>query len=206
LGTEREALLIRDDDVLSRFDGVVERCLPGSYPGLEWMEKEGERLGDKQNHRAAWVLMSPQNFSVSRDAFLESGGFDEALCFCEGWDLVLRLCSAGLPLVRLGKAPIYHLYHYRPVDFDAHLKRWRAIRQIAAKHRHRAIELVLILFGIRGHDRWLPVEMGPASLDEFGELLELYRADDIGPYERVLQGHPLYSEIHEVLGRRDPAP
>src|SRR4029077_6341703 len=106
---ELESLLVRDDDVVSRFEWIAKRSKPGSYPGLGWMEEEGERLGSARDHATAWVLMTPQNFSVPREAFHRVGGFDETLGFSEGWDLFLRLRANGVPVVRLGSARIYHL-------------------------------------------------------------------------------------------------
>jgi hypothetical protein len=190
--------LVTLTDVRSRFDGIVSRSKPGSYPGSEPLEREGERLGDAIGHRAAWVLMSPHNFSVARRAFWDVGGFDVSLPFCEGWDLALRLEAAGTALRRIGSATSYHLYHYRALDsFQEDLRRYQALSQIAHRHGCRAIMLVLLLFRHWGRDPWLPRELGPRDLDHFAELLA--SGDEaLGPFERVLRGHPRLWELEQA--------
>jgi hypothetical protein len=199
LRRDLKSSLIEESDVVERFSSIVARSAPGTYPHLGELEAAGARLGYARGHGAAWVLMTPQNVSVPRGAFLAVGGFDERLPFCEGWDLTLRLKQADLPLFRIPDAPIYHIYHYHSFsDFGEHLKRWRAMKMIAAKHDHRALVLVQFFFGFLGRDPWLPKEMGPFDLDHLATLLERYRGDDLGPYEVIVRGHPLLAESDDV--------
>lgn len=194
--TKLAALLIREDDVVHRFPSIIRRSRPGTYPGLQWMEQEGIRLGDAAGHPAAWVLMTPQNVSVPRAVLDEVGGFDGTLPFCEGWDLALRVRSSGFPLLRVAAAPIYHLYHYRPLgSFAQQTLRWQAMQRIARKQNQQALLIVLLAFALQGNDPFIPRELGPLGLDHLADLFARYDGEAMGPYGTILARHPAFGDF-----------
>jgi GT2 family glycosyltransferase len=200
------SMRITEDDVCNRFASIVDKSAPGAYPHLGWMEELGETQTEARTSPSAWVLMSPQNFSVRRQAFEAVGGFDATLPFCEGWDLMLGLRAAGVPPCRIGDAPIFHIYHHHAFeDFAQTEIRWRAMMAIASKHRQRALVLALLLYAYAGGDPYLPREAGPRDIEHLDALLRVHVADDLGPYSTLLAKHPVLSDIVGD-GPRDPAP
>lgn len=199
LDEDLASMLIREEDVLERFSSIVERSAPGCYPGLAFMEAEAERLGDTAGHPTAWILMIPHNASVPRAVFQRFGGFDAELPFSEGWDFTLRLHAGGVPMLRVPGAPTYHIFHYRRfADFDEHLRRWRAMTMIARKNKRRSLFFGPLLFSFKGQDRWLPEEAGIQDLDQLAALIASHE-NDLGPYEVLLRGHPLVSELEGAV-------
>jgi glycosyltransferase involved in cell wall biosynthesis len=194
LNADPEALVVTEDDVAANFEErVVRRSRKGTYPSLGPMEEIGERLGEEGRHEAAWLLMTPQNFSVPRLAFAQAGGFDPTLPFSEGWDLLLTLRSLGVPVLRVAHAPIYHLYHHRPLgSFPESLRRYRALVRIAEKHACPGILLAQLFFAQLAGDPWLPHELGPYDLDHIASLVS---RSDLGHYEILLRGHPILSQL-----------
>jgi hypothetical protein len=57
-----------------------------------------------------WTAASGSNQSVSRQAFLDSGGFHPALTINEHRELALRLCQAGLSMAAT-TGRTFHLIH-----------------------------------------------------------------------------------------------
>jgi hypothetical protein len=136
---------------------------------------------------------------VPKAAFEAAGGFDAALPFCEGWDLVLTLMERGVRLWREPEAPIYHLFHYHPFgEFGQGLKRWRAIKAIAKKHDRPSLVLAMLLYRFQAEDPMLPQECGPLDLDHMGEI---FQRRELGPYAAILRGHPAFAELEEALAR-----
>ena len=201
LDNHPEQMRITETDVLERFGDIVARSAPGTYPFLAFQEREADRIQDRiDRHPAAWLLMTPQNFSVPRAAFEEVSGFDRSLPFCEGWDLVLSLMEKGLRVWREPDAPIYHLFHFHPfAEFGQGLKRWRAVKMIAKKHRRPTLALALLFYRFQAQDPWIPEEAGPLDLDHLGEL---FLRSDFGPYDALLRGHPAFAEFEEALARQ----
>jgi glycosyltransferase involved in cell wall biosynthesis len=101
-------------DIAERFDFVHERAQPGIYPGAGprlLFDLEMEALRSLPDCRVLWAAASGANQSLSREAFLTSGGFDEALTINEHRELALRLCKVGLRMVPVDRAFSYHLTH-----------------------------------------------------------------------------------------------
>ncbi len=197
---------ITEEDVLERFEGIVARSAPGSYPPLGKMEAAGQQLGDAAGHGAAWLLMSPQNFSVPRASFEAVGGFDATLPFSEGWDLTLRLARAGVPTRREPRSPIYHLYHHRKLTaFSEGLRRYVAMKMIAQKLGHASLELGMLFFNAIGGDPWLPHGLALDDLDTLAAIFATWQGSERGPLGRILDGHPHYSELEEAFQERRTA-
>ena len=100
---ERDRLRVTRWQVLNDFPAVARRAEMGIYPGAgprRLEELEMEALRRHHDCSVLWATASGSNLSVPRDAFLEVGGFNEAIDISEHRELALRLCQAG-PLTQL---------------------------------------------------------------------------------------------------------
>jgi GT2 family glycosyltransferase len=111
---ELARMRVTRQDVSRHFQTVHDRAQPGIYPGVgprRLFEIEMEALRSHPDCGVLWIAASGSNQSVSRDAFLACGGFDEQLSINEHRELALRLCSTGLRMVPVDRAFSYHLTH-----------------------------------------------------------------------------------------------
>jgi GT2 family glycosyltransferase len=114
LPEERDRLRVTRSQILYDFDAVVCRAERGIYPGAgprRLQELEMDALRRHPDCSVLWAAASGSNQSVPRDAFLEVGGFNEAIDIIEQRELALRLCLAGLRMVPVEGACAYHLTH-----------------------------------------------------------------------------------------------
>lgn len=101
-------------DVDERFQFIHDRSQAGIYPGAgprRLFEVEMEALRKYPNCSVLWAAASGSNQSVNRKAFLDSGGFDEAITINEHRELALRLCKNGARMLPVDGAFSYHLTH-----------------------------------------------------------------------------------------------
>jgi hypothetical protein len=101
-------------DVVERFQFIHQRSQPGIYPGAgprQLFNLEMEALRAYPHCSVLWAAASGSNQSVSREAFLATGGFHEALTINEHRELALRLCRDGARMVPVDGAFSYHLTH-----------------------------------------------------------------------------------------------
>jgi glycosyltransferase involved in cell wall biosynthesis len=109
---ERSRVTLRDVD--ERFDFIHKRSQAGIYPGAgprRLFEIEMEALRKHPDCSVLWAAASGSNQSVDRKAFLDSGGFDEAITINEHRELALRLCNKGARMMPVDGAFSYHLTH-----------------------------------------------------------------------------------------------
>lgn len=112
--SELARMCVTLDDVVERFRSVHDRSQPGIYPGAgprRLFELEMEALRAHPDCTVLWAAASGSNQSLSRRAFLDCGGFNEAITINEHRELALRLCQAGARMVPVDKAFSYHLTH-----------------------------------------------------------------------------------------------
>lgn len=132
---ELDRMRVTLDDVTNRFDWVHERAQLGIYPGAgprQLFDLEMDALRSYPDCSMLWVAASGSNQSLSRSAFLASGGFHPDITINEHRELALRLCQAGLRMVPANDARSYHLTHrsgwrdpvqdttWEKVFYDAH--------------------------------------------------------------------------------------
>jgi cellulose synthase/poly-beta-1,6-N-acetylglucosamine synthase-like glycosyltransferase len=101
-------------DVAERFQSIHDRSQPGIYPGAgprRLFELEMEALRAYPDCTVLWAAASGSNQSVTREAFIACGGFNEAITINEHRELALRLCQAGARMVPVDGAFSYHLTH-----------------------------------------------------------------------------------------------
>jgi hypothetical protein len=95
------------------FDTIDARAQPGIYPGFgprRLYELEMEALMAQTGRSVLWAAASGANQSLSRTAFLESGGFHPDLTINEHRELALRLCGQGLRMAGC-TGRTYHMTH-----------------------------------------------------------------------------------------------
>ena len=123
LRSHRPELILTEDMVLKAFDRVEARAVLGGYPfpELEILQEQiAELFVQHPDSPIGWLGFFPHNGVVSKEAFLEVGGFDPDMAFSEGWDLAYRLQQHGSRPRFVPEAKTYHLYHYH--DFSDPLK------------------------------------------------------------------------------------
>jgi glycosyltransferase involved in cell wall biosynthesis len=111
---ERARLLITLEDIAGGFEGIEARAQAGIYPGVgprRLFEMEMEALIAHPDCPALWAAASGANFSLRRDAFLESGGFDTGLTINAHREHALRMAKAGYAMVPALGARSYHMTH-----------------------------------------------------------------------------------------------
>ncbi|MFI4933636.1 MAG: glycosyltransferase [Caulobacterales bacterium] len=111
---ERDRMRVTRSQVLHDFDAIARRAEPGVYPGVgpkELQRLEMEALRNHPDCSALWAAASGSNMSVPREAFLQVGGFNEAIDINEHREMALRLCRNGLRMALVEGARTYHLTH-----------------------------------------------------------------------------------------------
>lgn len=99
--------------IMGDFPSVDRRAQPGIYPGYgprRLFEIEMEALRQSPACTVLWAAASGSNQSLSRAAFLESGGFHPRLTINEHRELALRLCKQGLHM-KASAGRSYHMIH-----------------------------------------------------------------------------------------------
>jgi hypothetical protein len=95
------------------FDTIDRRAQAGIYPGFgprKLYELEMEALKTQSECAVLWAAASGANQSLTRAAFLESGGFHPDLTINEHRELALRLCGQGLRMAGCA-GRTYHMTH-----------------------------------------------------------------------------------------------
>jgi len=111
---EKRRLSVTREEIARDFAAIDRRAQPGIYPGAgprRLYELEMEALRQDPDCPALWAAASGSNQSVSREAFLASGGFHPSLTVNEHRELALRLCQAGLRMTPADGARSYHMTH-----------------------------------------------------------------------------------------------
>jgi GT2 family glycosyltransferase len=111
---ELDRMKVTRGQVLEDFAAIDARAEPGIYPGAgprQLQALELEALDDHPDCGVLWAAACGSNLSVSRQAFLEVGGFNPDIDINEHRELALRLCRSGLAMARVEGAKAYHLTH-----------------------------------------------------------------------------------------------
>lgn len=137
---------VTGEQIRSDFAGVDRRSQPGIYPGFgprKLFEMEMEALRDPVDCGVLWVAASGANQSLSREAFLKSGGFHPRITINEHRELALRLCKAGMRMAPTS-ARTYHMTHRSGWRDPLEDQEWEAIFYEA--HPHAAVALLPLLW------------------------------------------------------------
>ena len=112
--SELARMKVTDYDVEEDFESIHKRSQAGVYPGAgprRLFELEMDALRYHPDCDVLWAAASGSNQSVSRKAFLSSGGFHDEITINEHRELALRLTQAGERMVPADGAYSYHLTH-----------------------------------------------------------------------------------------------
>jgi glycosyltransferase involved in cell wall biosynthesis len=186
--SELSRMRVTLQDVVERFQSIHQRSQPGVYPGAgprRLFELEMEALRDHRDCSVLWAAASGSNQSVSREAFLASGGFDQALTINEHRELALRLCRDGARMVPVDGAFSYHLTHRTGWRDPVADLAWEQIFYQA--HPISAVPLMTIFWASLSDPLPFPRASRITSLPALEAAAE--RCKDVKGVENVRQAH-----------------
>jgi GT2 family glycosyltransferase len=195
--SELSRMRVTLQDVVERFQSIHDRSQPGIYPGAgprRLFELEMDALRAHPDCSVLWAAASGSNQSVNREAFLEAGGFDEALTINEHRELALRLCWAGARMVPVNGAFSYHLTHRTGWRDPVADTTWEAIFYQA--HPIPAVPLMSIFWASLSDPLPFPAVARITSLPSLEVAAE--RCKGVEGIENIRQAHFKASELEAV--------
>lgn len=193
---ERARALVTRDQIREAFAEIDRRAQPGIYPGFgprKLFDLEMEALREDRDCSALWAAASGANQSLSRAAFLESGGFHPRISINEHRELALRLCQSGLRMAPTD-ARSYHMTHRSGWRDPLEDLEWEAIFYDA--HPQAVVALLPLFWQSISDHSSLPAEARIMSLPELAEQAARYEG---------LRGRDAVREAHlaatSVAGR-----
>ncbi len=111
--SERGRSLVTRAQISTDFASVDRRAQPGIYPGFgprRLYDLEMEALRAPVDCGVLWTAASGANQSLSREAFIASGGFHPSISINEHRELALRLCLSGMSMTAC-EGRSYHMTH-----------------------------------------------------------------------------------------------
>jgi glycosyltransferase involved in cell wall biosynthesis len=185
---ERARLVITREAIAGDFEGIHARAQPGIYPGAgprRLYEMEMEGLIAHPECEVLWAASSGANFSLSRQAFLESGGFDDDLTINAHREHSLRMANAGVAMAPALGARTYHLTHRKGWRDPLADPDWEA--RFYGAHPIPEVALLAVLWaGFSDGDR-IPPEARIASLPALEAAAR--RCDGVAGIEAVRAAH-----------------
>jgi glycosyltransferase involved in cell wall biosynthesis len=183
---ELARMRVTRDQVLEDFKAIHARAEPGVYPGAaprRLHEIEMDALRNHPDCALNWAAASGSNLSISRDAFLEAGGFNERLDINEHRELALRLCAAGARMAAVDDAFTYHLTHRSGWRDPLADPRWEAV--FYAAHPIPAVKLLAVFWASLAPNRALAPE---DRIGSFAALEKAARGKTGVDYDAVRRG------------------
>jgi hypothetical protein len=191
---ERARSVVTRRQIREEFGAIDRRGQPGIYPGFgpgKLLEIEMDALKNYPDCAVLWAAAAGSNQSLSRTAFLESGGFHPEISINEHRELALRLCERGL---RMAPTPgrSYHMIHRSGWRDPLHDTEWERI--FYESHPTAEVALLPFLWASLSEAPPFPAEAFIRSLPELAVFAEKYR--DITGVKSVRDAH-----LHATLGR-----
>lgn len=183
-------------DVTERFQSIHDRSQPGIYPGAgprRLFELEMEALRDHPDCSVLWAAASGSNQSLARGAFLDCGGFNEAITINEHRELALRLCQAGASMVPVDGAYSYHLTHRTGWRDPVADTKWEKVFYDA--HPVPAVPLMSIFWASLSDPLPFPVAAKITSLPELEAAAKL--CEGLIGVDRVREAH-VQARVSEI--------
>ncbi len=198
----RQEVVLTEEMVRNAFDRIEARAVLGGYPFPELKTMQEQIAALFAQHPASpigWLGFFPHNGMVSKEAFLEVGGFDPNMAFSEGWDLAYRLQQHGCQPRFVAEAKTYHLYHYH--DFSDPLKAHqeklapqRAMQYMSQKYGDAKLLLFHFWYASIWPDPFLPEETLLGDLVAFHHAYAHGSTSRLRDLRTVLDHHPLWAE------------
>lgn len=189
---EREWLKVTRRQIMEDFDGIDRRAKPAHYPGIgprQLYELEIDALRQHKDCAVLWAAAAGSNFSVRREAFLASGGFDERLDLNEHRELALRLCRMGERMGFIEGARTYHLTHRSGWRDPLVESRWESI--FYGRHPIAAVKLLSVLWASLSDTSPLPQHLRIRSLPELERAARGETTTDYDSARRLIPGLPV---------------
>jgi glycosyltransferase involved in cell wall biosynthesis len=168
-GNELRRALVTRQQIREDFGTIDRRSQPGIYPGFgprKLYELEMAALHEDEDCSVLWAAASGANQSLSREAFLEAGGFHQRININEHRELALRLCRAGMKMVAAG-ARSYHMTHRSGWRDPLEDLEWEAVFYDA--HPEAAVALLPLFWQSINDNSPLPTAARINSLRELEE-------------------------------------
>lgn len=172
---EKASSCVTREQIRDNFDSVASRGQPGVYSGFgprKLLELEMEALYTQHDCPVLWAAASGSNQSVSRTAFLESGGFHPDISINEHRELALRFCQRGQRMAGT-PARTFHMLHRNgwrdPLD-ETH---WEEI--FYGAHPIAEVALLPFLWASLSEKAFFPAPSLIRSLPELATVAENYR-------------------------------
>lgn len=192
---ERERLKVTRRQIIEDFDSIDRRAEPGVYPGIgprQLYELEIDALREHAECTVLWAAAAGSNFSVRREAFLASRGFDERLDNNEQRELALRLCRMGGRMGFVAGARTYHLTHRSGWRNPLVETGWESV--FYERHPTRAVKLLSVLWASLSDKSPIPKHARITSLPELERAARGETDVDYDLMRRLIPGLP------ELLG------
>jgi glycosyltransferase involved in cell wall biosynthesis len=186
---EREALRLTRRQVMEVFETIERRAQPGVYPGAgprRLYELEVDALRNDPDCEVLWAAASGSNFSVRRDAFLASGGFDDELDTNEHRELALRLCGRRCRMGLVAGARTYHMTHRSGWRDPLVESNWEAV--FYRRHPIAAVKLLSVLWASLADASPVPPEARITSLPELARAARGETGVDYDAVRRLIPG------------------
>ena len=164
---EREGLKITREEIQTDFASIHRRATPGVYPGAgprALYEIEISALKNNPDCFVLWAAASGANFSVSRAAFMASGGFDNDMVINEHRELALRLCNDGGQMGFVEGAHSYHMTHRSGWRDPLQETSWELV--FYRRHPVLAVKLLSVLWASLSSNCPIPPHLRMLSLTE----------------------------------------
>lgn len=189
--------VVTREQIRSSFDGIDRRAQPGIYPGFgprKLYELEMDALRTQPECAVLWAAASGANQSLSRQAFLKTGGFHPDLTINEHRELALRLCDQGLKMAAC-KGRTYHMIHRSGWRDPLEELSWEEVFYQA--HPLPEVALLSLLWQSLSETTSLPQASRICSLSELAIAAE--RCKGIEGREAVREAHLRYTETPKVM-------
>jgi len=179
------------EQIRADFPSVDKRGQGGIYPGFgprKLFEMEMDALMSEPDNPVLWCAASGSNQSLSREAFLSSGGFHPAITINEHRELALRLCANGLRMAGC-TGRTYHMTHRSGWRDPLLEPEWENI--FYAEHPLPEVALMAVLWDSLSESTTLPEAARLHSLADLAAAAE--RCKGIVGRDAVRAAHMRYA-------------
>jgi len=200
----REEMVLTEKKVKESFSSIRKQAKEGGYPFPESAERQRQAwnmLSLESKVAIRWLGFIPHNGAIGRLLLQETGGFDEAIPFNEGWELAYRLQNVYQAVIAPVKADSFHLYHFHPFNDEEGARaeaqiRYRAIEFMAEKHGDPRVRLLYFWYAHLWPDILIPEEAIVEDLGEFDRLYRELSTETWKEYQLILANHPSLSHFY----------
>lgn len=171
---ERTRALVTQSQVRHAFSEIDRRAQPGIYPGFgprRLYDLEMKALREDTDCAVLWAAASGANQSVSRSAFLQSGGFHPDISINEHRELALRMCRSGLKMAAT-TARSYHMTHRSGWRDPLDDLEWEAV--FFGEHPEPVVALLPLFWQSISDQSPLPEEARIMSLPELERISQRF--------------------------------